>query len=225
VLNPAGPDHMDAPPRIEQKIEPLTTKEWQAVMAVARGTTNSARWTVALALGLRQGEALGLRWADVDLDEMTLSVRQTLMRLPGRGIVFGEPKSKESRRTVALPPQFVPDMRAHRKAEAAKKLKAGDQWHNDAGLVFTLDDGRPIDPRVDLHRWKALLAKAGVRDYRLHAARHTSATIQIALGVPLEVVKANLGHSQLATTLGYTKVVDELQRDAAKRVGAAMWGV
>lgn len=221
--NPAGADSMDAPPLVQKDIVPMSEEEVDAVLDACRGTWNAARWSVALALGLRQGEALGLRWEDVDLEAGELHVRQTLMRVTGRGIVFGTPKSETSQRGVGVPPSLVTALRSHRAAQAAKRLEAGDQWV-DSGLVFTMEDGRPIDPGVDYRRWRTLLADAGVRHYRLHDARHSAGTMMVAQGVDVRVVMATLGHSSLNITMRYQHTVDEMKRAAAVAIdGDARW--
>jgi integrase len=224
LSNPAGGDSMDAPPAQEIEVVPMTRAEVERVRTTAEGRWNAARWNVALALGLRQGEALGLRWEDVDLEAGELSVRQTLMRLKGKGIVFGTPKSKMSRRTVSIPPSLLRALKAHRKAQRAKRLELGSHW-TDSGLVFTLEDGRPLDPSVDAGRWRQLLKDAGVRHYRLHDARHSAATIMVANGVDIRVAMKILGHSQLSVTMKYQHVVDDLMRDAAAKIDAGgLWG-
>lgn len=223
ATNPAGPDSMDAPPKSNAEVVPLATADWKKVIATASEVPNPARWTVALALGLRQGEALGLRWEDVDLTAGTLRVRQILYRLPGKGILFGTPKTEPSKREVALPAQLLTELKAHRKAQNELRLSAGDHW-TDHGLVFTLNDGRPLDPSVDRRRWKALLAKAGVAPIKLHAARHTAATIMLLNGEDPRVVMAIMGWSQISTAANYQHAVEEAKRSAAARMDAAVWG-
>jgi integrase len=94
-------------------------------LTVAQGRRNAARWTVAVGLGLRQGEALGLAWQSVDLDEDTLIVRQALQRQAGGGLVLIPPKSEAGRRTIAVPAQLVGALRAQRAAGLAERLAAG----------------------------------------------------------------------------------------------------
>ena len=94
----------------------------------------------------------------------------------------------------------------------------------DIGLLFAQLNGRPIDLRRDHADWKRLLGDAGVRDARLHDARHTAATLLLTQGVPARVAMAILGHSQITLTLGtYSHVMPELARDAAERVGAVLF--
>lgn len=214
---------IDAPSKDDTEMHPLTVAEAQRVLEAAEGQRNAARWSVALGLGLRQGEALGLTWQHVDLDEGTIHVRQALQRVKGKGLVFGPVKSRAGRRSVAIPDELLSQLKAHRTAQAAERLAAGSWWA-DADLVFCCEDGRPMDPSRDWKAWKALLEDAGVPHRRLHDARHTAATMLLAQGVPTRVVMEILGHSQISVTSKYQHVVDEMHRDAAKRMGSALWG-
>lgn len=215
---------VDAPSVARQEVQPLTAAEARRLLRAAQDLPNGARWSVALALGLRQGEALGLLWDAVDLDAGTLTVRRALQRQKGHGLVLVEPKSRAGRRTVALPDQLRDALRAHRVRQAEQRLAAGDQWR-DHGLVFCQPNGRPIDPKRDWKDWKALLRSGEVRDARVHDARHTAATLLLQQGVAARVAMEVLGHSQIGLTLGtYTHVVPELAHEAADRMGTALWG-
>lgn len=214
---------MDAPVAAPESFEILTIDQAKSVIEAARNHRNAARWTVAFALGLRQGEALGLRWSDVDLDDGLLHVRHSLGRVKGKGLVLGPTKSKKGGRTIALPDELVADLKAQRVAQNAERLKAGSWWH-EGDFVFANEDGRPYDPKADWTLWRARLAEAKVPTVRLHAARHTAATMLLALGVPEKVVMEMMGHSHIGITHGYVHRVDELHRGAAKKVGAALWG-
>lgn len=214
------------PPAVKrpQTALPLTAEEARRVLDAAVGERNAARWTVALAVGLRQSEALGLQWRDLDLEAGTLSVQRGLHRVKGRGLVYEEPKADRSRRTLALPVQLVDALKAHRKAQAAERLAAGSEWE-DHGLVFARVNGRPIDKKVDWKAWKAILTKAEVRDVRLHDGRHTAATLLLSAGVHPRVVMELLGHSQMRTTTDtYSHVMPALAQQAADTMGAALWG-
>lgn len=214
---------VDAPSLISREIRPLTTVEARTLLATSVERRNGARWSVALSLGLRQGEALGLMWADLDLEQGTLTVRRALQRLAGQGLVLVEPKSDAGHRTIALPAPLVDVLRSHRAAQLEERLRAGSEWQ-DHGLVFAQENGKPIDPRTDHRAWKALLEAAGVRDARLHDARHTAATLLLLQGVSTRVVMDVLGHSQVSLTLRYQHVLPEAARDAAHRMGEALWG-
>ena len=113
-------------------------------------------------------------------------------------------------------------LRTHRKVQVEQRLRAGAEW-DEHGLVFCQPTGRPIDPRADWKRWKALLAHAGLRDARLHDARHTAATLLLVQGVNARTVMDIMGWSEARMLSRYQHVVDELRRDAAERIGRALW--
>jgi integrase len=238
---------VDAPSVQRDEIQPLTAQQARQVLKVAAGDVNPARWSVALSLGLRQGEALGLAWEAVDLDRGTLTVRQALQRRPwqhgcgdepcgkkragscpnrvgGGGLLLTAPKSRAGRRTITLPRPLVRALREQLDRQQKAAEQAGDMWKNEWNLVFTRPNGRPIDPARDWATWKRLLEQAGVPHARLHDARHTAATLLLAQGTPARVAMEILGHSQISLTLDtYSHVVPEMQRDAADRIGQTLW--
>jgi integrase len=213
------------PPRQERPKtpEPLDVEECKRVLAAAEGLRNSARWTVALALGLRQSEALALQWKDIDFDRGTLSVRRGLHRVPGEGLVFTEPKTDCSRRTIAVPAPLVEALRKQRVAQNEERLVAGSEW-DDWDLVFAQPNGRPLDKHSDYETWIKLLNRAGVRHIRLHDGRHTAATLLLTAGVHPRVVMELLGHSQMRTTTDiYSHVMPALAQEAADRMAKTLW--
>lgn len=235
-----------APTVKRTEVVPLTADEAKRVLQAAAGRRNAARWSVALAMGLRQGEALGARWdLDVDLDAGLWRVTQGLqrqayrhgcsgaceenvkpLRCPKRtgGLVYVEPKSDRGKRTIAIPAPLVAQLRAHRTAQLAERLACGPLWE-DNGLVFAQENGRPLDPRRDWSEWKALLEAAQVHDARLHDARHTCATLLLEQGVDARVVMEILGHSQISLTQNtYQHVMPKVVADATERVGGVLFG-
>ena len=213
------------PPRQERPKtpEPLGVEECKRVLAAAEGLRNSARWTVALALGLRQSEALALQWKDIDFDRGTLSVRRGLHRVPGEGLVFTEPKTDRSRRTIAVPAPLVEALRRQRVAQNEERLVAGTEW-DDWDLVFAQPNGRPLDKHSDYEAWIKLLNRAKVRHIRLHDGRHTAATLLLTAGVHPRVVMELLGHSQMRTTTDiYSHVMPALAQEAADRMAKTLW--
>jgi integrase len=134
-----------------------------------------ALYAVALGIGLRRGEALGLAWSDLDLDVGVLRVRQALYRADGR-LQLLPPKTARSRRTVPLPPICVEALKEHQRHQQQERTLAGHRWQ-DSALVFTTEIGTPIDPS-NLSRWfRELCQRAGLRRVRLHDLRHTCASL------------------------------------------------
>jgi integrase len=231
------------PPRVQSDpVEPFTVAEVQWLLDAASRRRNSARWGVALALGIRQGEALALRWADVDLDTNTLRVRATRLRpvyehgcggicgtkpgyCPSRiqtNGVTGDTKSAAGNRVIGLPDELVAMLKAHREEQERERRTAGQLWR-EGGWVFASPVGEPLNPNSDYHEWKALLRAAGVRDGRLHDARHTAATVLLVLGVPERTVMSVMGWSSTSMAARYQHVTDPIRRDVARRIGGLLW--
>jgi len=231
-------------PRIpHNEIEPYSVSEIQRLLAVASGRRNHARWAVALALGLRQSEALGLKWSDVDLEAGVLTVRRGRQRPKWRhgcrdqcGRKFGghcperiplrpettETKSRAGRRSVGLPDELVTLLRQHKREQEQEREQAAQLWR-EGGWVFATPTGEPLNPRTDYDEWKRLLRLAGLRDGRLHDARHTAATVLLLLGVPERAVMDIMGWSNAAMAARYQHITGQIRRDIAKRVGGLIW--
>ena len=192
-------------PKIEAKeLEPYSVAEVRRILSAARERRNAARWAIALSLGLRQGEVLGLHWSDVDLEAGILKITTNRVRphyehrcstpcgkTPGRCTRRvqtnedddGPTKSRAGKRKIGLPPQHVQLLEDHRREQDQERARASQLWV-ETGRVFTDRFGRAVMPNSDYHAWKALLKRAGVRETRLHDARHTAATVLLALEVP-----------------------------------------
>lgn len=214
---------LDAPTPADTEFEVLDEEQARTVLTLVHGRRNAARWSVALALGLRQGEALGLRWEDLDLDAGVIHVRKALGRVKGKGLVLGPVKSRAGKRRFGIPAQLLTQLRAHRVAQNEERLFAGSKWE-DGNFVFARPDGRPIDPKRDWQDWKDILAEAGLPSIRLHDARHTAATLMLAQGVPTRVAMEILGHSRITITQGYQHAVDSLLVAAAEKMNTTLWG-
>ncbi|MER6431336.1 site-specific integrase [Streptomyces sp900105245] len=232
-----------APKTGEHEVEPYSIQEVQRLLKAAERHRNSARWAVALALGLRQGEVLGLKWEDVDLEGGFLVVRRSRHR-PQYAHGCAEPcgrkaagycperrrtnpelsttKSRAGRRAVGLPEQLVDLLGAHLKAQEAERRAAGKRWEENS-LVFPDEQGRSPSHRRDWAEWKSLLAEAKVRDGRLHDARHTAATVLLILGVPERAVMGLMGWSTTAMAARYQHMVDAVRADVARQVDGLIW--
>ncbi len=204
----------DPPRGVRTERSPLTPEQARALLAAAEGDRLEALYRVAVALGLRLGEALGLRWEDVDLDAGALRVRFALQRIDGK-LALKAPKTEKSRRALTMPPSLVAALRAHRVRQLEERLVAGSRWV-DSGLVFTNTIGGPLEPSNVLKGFKRLLASAGLPDQRFHDLRHCAASLMLAQGVPMRVVMDVLGHSQMATTADlYSHVMPAAHREVA----------
>lgn len=210
---------VDAPRIRRPDIAAMTPEQARSLLAAVHGDRLEALYTVALAVGLRLGEALGVQWPAIDLENGTLTVRTALQRVNG-ALQLVEPKSASSRRTVVLPQVAVEALRAHRTRQLEERLLAGGRWQ-ESGLVFTTTEGKPLDARNVFRGFQRLLARAGLPHLRLHDLRHGCATLLIAQGVHPRTIMEILGHSQISLTMNtYGHVTHALQRDAAARVDA-----
>lgn len=205
-------------PRVEPyEAKAFTVFEAREFLRAIRGDRLQALYSVALTMGLRQGEALGLRWQDVDLRLGTLRVAKQLQRINGE-FQLVEPKTKRSRRILALPAVALRDLRDHHDRQQAERTQAEEGW-NEVDLVFTRSDGGPIDGTVVSHQFHRILERAGLPQRRFHDLRHSCATLLEAQKVSPRVAMEILGHSHIAVTMNmYTKVVTALKRDAANRI-------
>ena len=198
--------HLIDPPRVQPKeMQAFSADEARQVLAAARGDDLEALWWLALTAGLRQGELLALRWADVDVERGSVRIVASMVRIAGQPPQLGEPKSRRSRRQVELSAGALDALRRHRTANPS------------IGYVFARTDGRPLSVTTTWKRWRRLLAAAGVRAIRFHDARHTAATLLLSRGVHPKVVSEMLGHSTVAITLDvYSHVTPAMHREAAR---------
>ena len=171
--------------------------------------------------GLRRGEALALRWMDVDLDRGTLRVRGTLARIDGV-LVVTEPKTAKSNRFVPISVPADHLLQDVRRAQAAERAHAGSAWH-ETGHVFTTETGEPCDPRNALRAFKVAAAQAGIPGAGLHTLRHSAASVMLTHGIPLKVVSEILGHSSIAITADvYGHVAPDVSREAVATLGGVL---
>ena len=183
----------------------LSTDDARRVIAGAQSPRELARLTIALVLGLRQGEALGLKWSDIDLGKGLLSVERAAQRLPGKGITTKAPKTAASNRVIPLP------------RPAIAVLQAWKQVTDEPdGYVFHgYDLDKPDETRNDWTMWKVALERAGVPGVPLHGARGTAASLLLEMGVPERVIADILGHANVNVTMQHYLHSDEHQRGMA----------
>jgi integrase len=187
----------------------------------ADGLRYEAALRLILMTGLRRGEALALRWSDIDLTRREARVTGSLVRQNGV-LVVSTPKTAGSRRTVSLSLAAVALLKAHKVTQASERLKAGNLWEN-TGFVFVTEFGQPADPRNLLRAVTIAAKKADLVGVGVHTLRHTYATTALLNGVPIHVVSRNLGHSSIAITADiYGHLTDEATQSAADTVSVAL---
>lgn len=220
VRNPChGVKHAAPRPR---KAHILTRLQARDLIMAMDGHPLRPYWYLVLFQGMRRGEALGLRWRDVDLHTGTATIVQTVtpdLRNRGQAQV-GDTKTAAGTRRVRLSPETLDALRAHRPHWAARKLAAGDAW-GDADLITCTETGAPVTPNHADASWRSLRAIAGIPEtVRLHDLRHTHASFLIAAGENAKVIQERLGHKRVSTTLDiYGHLMDDMQDTAAAAMG------
>jgi integrase len=212
-----------APRPVKKDMKPLSPAQARDLLEAARGERLEALYALAVTTGMRQGEILGLKWEDVDLEAGTLQVRRTLSTAMGGGVRFGPPKTARSRRKIRVPQLALTALRRHRKAQLEQRIKLSGLWE-DHDLVFTTGVGTPIS-RADLinRSFKPLLRQAGLPDIRFHDLRHTCATLLLSRGVHAKLVQELLGHSTIAVTLDtYSHVLPGMDDGLADTMDEAL---
>jgi integrase len=213
--NPARLVEKPKPKRHE--IRPWSPSETSRFLSAAEDDRLHAAFVLMATAGLRRGEALGLRWDDVDLDRGALSVRRALV-LVANAPTFNEPKTEAGRRSVPLASQTVAALKTHRKRQAEERLAFADVYV-DQGLVFAREDGSPIHPERFLDAFHRISKVAGLRPTRPHDLRQGWASRALEAGVPVRAVQEILGHASAMTTLDvYQHVGQGVKTDAAQLV-------
>jgi integrase len=211
------------PPQVrKEEIRPLTAEQVKILFEAVRDDRLESLYILAVHTGLRQGELLGLKWGDVDLEAGTLQVRRTLTTAKG-GPVLRAPKTKASRRTVKLSPTALEALRSHLERQLGEIDQAGVLWREN-GLIFASESGEPLKRHyIKTHRFMPLLKRAGLPQIRFHDLRHTCATLLLTKNVNPKVVSEMLGHATIAITLDtYSHVLPNMQSEAAQAMEDAV---
>ncbi len=202
-------------PRVRRKeVEAFSDEQVRRLQEAAKGTRWEALISLALASGMRQGELLGVKWSDLDLEAGVVYVRRQL----GHDKVLAEQKNDRNRRSIDLPASCIRVLRQHRSAQAEqRRLLGGEYEHLD--LLFATYKGRPLGFRNVFREYKKLLQRTELPDYSFHALRHTNATLLLLQGVHPKVVQERLGHSSITITLDtYSHVLPRLGKSAAEKL-------
>ena len=219
-----NPADLADPPRVAGHGHELCT--WSAEQLAAfldsrRDDRLYALWHTLAMTGLRRGEALGLRWQDIDLEAGRLAVRRSLIT-EGKTVAVHEPKTARGRRVVALDPQTVEVLKAQAARQLAKRAES-ESW-DDTGLVLTNEGGQALHPWLVSRCFRRAVKEAMLPDIRLHDLRHTHATLALQAGIHPKVVSERLGHATVAMTLDiYSHAIPAMQEEAAQLIAGLVF--
>lgn len=200
----------------------LSAEQGRAFLTGVEGERLEALFTLLITLGLRRGEVLGLRWCDLDLTAGTLSVRNSLERIKGTGLVLAELKTERARRDLRIPQIALLALYRHQERQRREREWAGSKW-KESGHVFTTSVGTPLTPELVNTTLVDVLKRAELPKVRVHDLRHSAATILLSLGTHPKLVQELLGHSTFALTMNvYSHVLPSLRNEVADSMDRAL---
>jgi len=214
-----------AKPPVPSKREHTTwsADELARFLGSLEGERLAAAFVLLATTGMRRGEALGLRWSDVDLRAGRLSIVQTITTVRDE-MVITPPKTARSRRSVSLDPDTVAALRDHRRRQNEERLRAGELWSGEGNFVFTDEIGKPVHPSALSRRFVSYVGRAGLPPIRLHDLRHTYATVALGAGVHPKIVSERLGHATTAVTMDlYSHVTPTIAAEAAVLIASRVF--
>lgn len=218
VLNPA--QHASVPKILSKKFDVWNQNQASAFLAASREDPLHPLWHLLVLEGLRRGEALGLRWKDVNWSRGTIHISQTVTadkNDKGKAIIQPRTKTSTGSRSVRLSDQSLEALRPHQVAQAEHRAKT-ETWE-DNDLVICTSVGTPINPNNVTRSYNRIVERGSLPRIRVHDLRHTSATLLLLQGVAAKVVSERLGHATVGITLDlYSHVLPDMQEDAARKI-------
>ena len=216
--NPA--DLVDLPRQKKKEMQCFTPEQAAIFIDATYDSPFKALFSLLLTSGMRPGEALGLKWNDIDFDGRKVSVNRSLTPTKGGGWILEEPKTSRSRRTIPIPISVIGDLKDHEKSQIRKMVKAKPGKYNDQGFIFAAANGEPMNEINILNRhFKPLLKKANLPNIRLYDLRHTCATLLLSAGENPKIVSERLGHASIVLTLDtYSHVLPDMQQGASDKL-------
>jgi integrase len=207
-----------APPKYEHTPkETWSRAELARFLEVAAGSRYGPIWLLLALTGMRRGEALGLRWQDIDFENRTMNISQTYVSLNSK-MSASSPKTRAGRRVITLEPVLIDALRDHRARQNERRLRLGEVWH-DHDLVFASEVGTPIMARNLYRQYGELVKKAGVPHISIHGIRHTVATLAIGSGQDVRTLADLLGHSRTSITTDiYAHVMPHRKRELTRAI-------
>jgi len=206
-------------PRVEQsEMQTLHENQARQFLLAAMGSPFETIYYLALTSGMREGELLGLKWSDLDLNKSTLFVQRQLQQIPGQGYVLVPPKTKAGRREIKLGQGTLTQLEAHRERQKLAKTNAGEKWQEN-DFIFPTSLGTPLDHKRVRKEFKRILKSANLPNIRFHDLRHTSLNALLDHDVPVNAVQKRAGHATPSTTVNiYGHATARSQEDAAEKI-------
>lgn len=178
---------------------------------------------LAVGLGLRRGEALGLQWNDVDFEKQTINIVRIILYADNQ-VISHEPKTETSKRVIVAPSSIMAELKGHREKQNETKKIMGEVYQGN-NLVSCYDDGHPYNPTTFSGLFAKALEKHKLQHIRFHDLRHTNATVILKHNIPAKVASERLGHATIGITLDlYSHVLKEMQEEAANKFDSALFG-
>jgi integrase len=205
------------PKRAQKEVKIMDAEKLDAFLSSARKYRLYPAFLLMASTGMRTGEVLGLRWQDVDFEQGTVTIAQNLVWTE-KGIIFQEPKTKSSRRSIPLLPEVVEELKSWRKKWLEEKIALGSDW-SETDLVFPSEVHTPLDPHSFRRTFRSICADAGIKGITPHVFRHSLASFLLARGEHPKIVQELLGHSSITVTLDiYSKVIPGLKEKAVQKI-------
>ncbi|MGU9539212.1 tyrosine-type recombinase/integrase [Clostridium tepidum] len=225
IINKNISDLVELPKIKKYKARALTIKEVRQFLELSKNTRVEMPVNLAIALGLRAGEILGLSWDNVNFNNNTIVICKTLVKDKlNKTFIFKEPKSETSIRTLTVPKHLMDLLKEHNKKQKQLQLKSYGAFENKYNLVFTKLDGTPMASDSFSRIFKDFIDRNNLPNIRFHDLRHTNATLMLASGTSMKVASARLGHSTIGITMDlYTHVLQELEEEVAKNISNLMY--
>lgn len=214
--NPTDTEKLDLPEVEEPEIAIFTAEETSQMLTCLESEPLAFQTLIHLAIvtGMRRGELVALKWASIDTKNGIITVKQSNYKITGEGIKTKKPKTKKSIREIAIPEYVIEILKKYKTEQLLTAMQLGDKWQGD-GWIFTKYDGSPINPQTPTKQFLKFLARHGIPHRKLHALRHTSATLLLSSGTNIKNVASRLGHTQLSTTNRYVHAIKDADEKAA----------
>jgi len=215
---------VELPKSVSREMQYLSVEQAKIFLKQSAKDEYGIIFEVAIVTGMRPEEYLALQWEDINFQEKSVTVKRTLLRKgKGGGWYFGEPKTKQSRRSIPLPDDLLTKLKEHKRLQLEYRFSEGEKYQNH-NLVFATLSGSPISMRnLDRRHFKRILKGAKLPNIRLYDLRHTCATLLLVAGEHPKVVSERLGHANIVLTLQtYTHVLPTMQKSATEKLAALL---